>query len=285
MSQGYFRDVPKCYRVCRSEHPGDPPVDDTTAPSVLQSFRLDGRRALVTGGARGLGREIARALAEAGARVWLNGRDAAALGAAVVGLRDAGLAAEAAVFDVADAAARDAWFDAAGADAPDILVNNVGARDRRAVHEMPAADFERLLEVNLTTAYALTRLALPAMRARGRGVVLNVTSIAGPVARAADPAYTASKGGLAALTRSLAVEVAPLGIRVNAIAPGYFATEANREWIGDPEVERVIESRIPMARWGEPREIAAAALFLCSDAASFVTGETINVDGGHSVKM
>ena len=119
----------------------------------------------------------------------------------------------------------------------------------------------------------------------GGGAVINVTSIAGPFARPGDPGYTAAKGGQAALTRSLAMEFARTGVRVNAIAPGFMATEANAEWVGDPDVERYIADRVPMARWGQADEVAGAAVFLASDAAAYVTGMTLGVDAGLSVRM
>jgi gluconate 5-dehydrogenase len=168
---------------------------------------------------------------------------------------------------------------------PDILVNNATLRDRRPTAELGVADVERLVAVNATAAYALTRFAVPGMMAAGGGAVVNVTSIAGPLAGGQDPGYTLAKGALAALTRSHAVEFAPYGIRVNAIAPGFFATEANEGWVANDAVADYLAIRSPMKRWGRPDEIGAAAVFLCSPGASYVTGATLVVDGGMSVKM
>ncbi|MEM0921870.1 MAG: SDR family oxidoreductase [Pseudomonadota bacterium] len=255
-----------------------------TRPSIAE-MRLDlsGRRALITGAGRGLGFEIARALAEAGAEVWLNGRRAEGLERPVADLRAEGLTAHAAPFDVTDDQARGRWF--AEAPAPDLLINNATLRDRRATPDLPVEAVARLVEVNALAAYALTQLALPSMLAAGRGAVVNMCSIAGPRAGPADPGYTLAKGGLDALTRAQAVELGGQGIRVNGIAPGFFATEANQAMVGNPETEAYLAARVPMARWAEPREIAGAAVFLCSDAASYVNGHILTVDGGMSVKM
>ncbi|MEO1491022.1 MAG: SDR family oxidoreductase [Pseudomonadota bacterium] len=247
-------------------------------------FSLAGRRALVTGAGRGLGREIAKALAAAGARVWLNGRQVEPLQDAVAEIRAQGFSAEAAPFDVTDSTAAEQWF-ASQPDGIDILVNNATLRDRRPTAELTPEAVQTLIDVNAMAAYRLTRLATSGMVARGRGAVLNITSIAGPLAGGSDAGYTLAKGGLAALTRSHAVEFAPHGIRVNAIAPGFFATEANAAWTEDPDVTTYLKSRSPMGRWAAPNEIGGAAVFLCSDAASFVTGHTLVVDGGMSVKM
>lgn len=250
-------------------------------------FDLGGRTALVTGGGQGLGFEIGAALAQAGAQVILNGRDPARLDAAVARIAAMGGKASALAFDVADAAAGTAAFrriaDEYGA--LDILVSNVGIRHRLPLREIGPEDFRRVLEVNLTAAFQLAREAVAMMVPRGRGRIIFVTSIAGPLGRAHDAAYIAAKGGLAAFARALAVEFGPQGITTNAIAPGYFATETNAAMVGDPKVEAWVKRRIPLQRWGTPREIAGAAVFLASDAGSYVNGHVLTVDGGLSASF
>ncbi|MGY6646381.1 MAG: SDR family oxidoreductase [Salinarimonas sp.] len=250
-------------------------------------FSLANRTALVTGASRGLGRAIAVALAQAGAHVIVNGRDAGRLAPVVQAIKEAGGSARACAFDIADGEAREhALADLEAGDiAVDILVNNVGRRHRRPVSETDHAAFLDLLDADLAAPYALTRALVPAMIARGAGRIINICSIAGPRARPNDAAYTAAKGGLAALTRAMAMEFAPHGILVNGIAPGFFATETNEAMTRDPKVQRFVEEHIPLGRWGEPHEIAGAAVFLASDAASYVNGHILTVDAGLSVSF
>jgi len=242
-------------------------------------FRLDGRTALVTGSGRGLGWEMARALAEAGARVLLHGRAAERLANRVDTLRQAGHAADTVVFDMADRAAmREAM---AGTGPVDVLIHNVGERDRRPFDQIEPDDFARLIDVDLSAAHALVKLVVPGMVERGWGRVILVTSIAGQLAVPGASSYIAAKGGLAALARALAAELGPKGVTANALSPGFFATETNAQMMTSPMGERQRE-RCPAKRWAQPAEIAGAALFLASPAASYVNGHTLVVDGGVS---
>jgi gluconate 5-dehydrogenase len=240
-------------------------------------FSLAGHTALVTGAVRGLGWEITRAMAQAGADVLLNGRNQETLQDRVQALVGDGLSAQAAPFDVSDGTAAGIWIEQFSQPI-DILINNVGMRHRKPMAETPVDEFSQMLDVNLTAAYGLARKLAPGM-GQG-GAIINVTSIAGPFARANDIAYTAAKGGLAALTRALAVELGPNGVRCNGISPGYFATEANQTMVDNPAVNKFLQRRVPLQRWGAPSEIAGAAVFLASPAASYINGQILTVDGG-----
>jgi len=243
------------------------------------TFSLQGKTALVTGAARGLGFEIAKGFARAGAQVILSGRNPVALDQAADIITGGGHPCATLVFDVSDERAVDNAFGEIKSawGGLNILVNNVGQRDRRTLEEFSMADASRLLETNLVAPLYLAKKAAEMMEKGDR--IINVTSIAGQIARG-DVAYTASKGGLDALTRALSAELGPRGITVNGIAPGYFATEANRDMVTDKSIARWLKTRTSLGRWGEPKEIAGLAVFLASSAASYITGQIIAVDGG-----
>jgi len=247
-------------------------------------FDLSGRRALVTGGGSGLGLAIARGLGRAGARIVLNGRNRAKLEAAAAALAADGIAATIAPFDVADADAVDAAVAAIARDegAIDILVNNAAMNRRQPLEKFSLAEWHELQGANLDGPFLVTRAVVPAMKAQRRGKIVNICSIASDLGRPNIVAYAASKGGVKMLTRALAVELAPHNVQVNGIAPGFFRTEMNAALTADAAFSAWVAQRTPAGRWGEPDEIAGAAVFLASAAADFVTGHLLYVDGGFS---
>jgi gluconate 5-dehydrogenase len=253
---------------------------------ILDLFRLNGRRALVTGGTRGLGFEMALALAEAGAEVIVTSRDEEHLRAAKEALAGAGPHVEAVQADLETPAGATAMCEKVLAEfSPiDILVNNVGGRRINfPTEEMPLAEWQRIVDLNLTQAFICTKMIGGAMLPRKRGRVINIASISGFVAGAQmrGRSYETCKAALAMFTKAVAADWAPHGVTVNAIAPGTFLTDANRRWFKErPELKPQIEKTIPMGRLGDPREIAGLAVYLASDASSYMTGSVIVIDGG-----
>ena len=248
----------------------------------VSKFRLDGQAALITGATRSIGWEIARVMGESGSTVYVPGHDKKVLAARCKNLIDLGYNAKPAFFDATNIEAINRFLDYT--ETPiDILVNNAAIRLRKPLNEISPKAFSEVLEANLTSIYAISRsFAARLEDQQTNGSLINITSIAGPRARPGDPAYTAAKGGLDALTRSLAVELAPK-VRCNAIAPGYFATDANAAYLHNEEVKQFVENRIPLKRWGQPEEIAGAAVFLASNASSYITGHTLVIDAGLTI--
>jgi gluconate 5-dehydrogenase len=251
-------------------------------PAGLLRFSLEGRVVLITGARGGLGLAMARGMAAAGACVGINGRDARRAEETAATIPNA----FAAPFDITDLGGVAEAIERVVAryGRLDCLVNNAALRDRRALHDIGAGDLRRLLETNLVGAYELSRLASRHMENHRGGRLIFITSMVGPQSFQGDPAYTASKGGLTALMRALAVELGPKGITANAIAPGFFLTDVNAGFFAGPQAAEV-GRRIPLRRWGRPDELVGAAIFLASDASSYVNGHVLTVDAGLSIAL
>lgn len=225
---------------------------------------------------------MAQGMAAQGATVVINGRSPSEVAGRVDELRAGGHTAHGWPADIADLDGAVDGLDRVAADAGrlDILVNNAGINARATIDAFARDDWDRVMRVNLDAPFALSQAAVRHMRAARVGRIINTASIMGTVARPTIPAYVSSKGGIEAMTKALAVELAPFGITVNAIGPGYVATEMNTDLVQDPDFNAMVCSRAPVGRWGEPDEIAAAAVFLASDEAAYVTGQKLIVDGG-----
>jgi len=255
----------------------------TNASPSLDLFSLDGQVVVITGATGGIGAEVARGLAAAGATVGLNGRRAdrlEALSAEIAG-------SFALPFDITDDRAAAAGLQQAVTEHGrlDGLVCAAAARDRRPVAEIETEAYRAVLEANLVAPFHLARSAASHMVGQGRGRIVMLTSLAGDFAMPGDAAYPSSKAGLAGLVRSLAVELGQQGINVNGIAPGPIATDINRPLVDDPAWQAMIGRTIPLQRWGEPGEIVGAAIFLLSAASSYINGQILFIDGGASVRM
>lgn len=248
-----------------------------------RGFDLSGRRALVTGATRGIGAAIARALGEAGATVLVNGRTAEGVAAAVADLAARGIAAEPLAFDVTDDAAREAAVARAGR--IDILVANAGIQHRAPAVSFPDAAWDAIIATHLTGVFRLVRAVAPQMLERRSGRIITIASLLSELGRPNVAAYGAAKGGVRMLTRCLAAEFGPHNVQVNAIGPGYVRTDMNAALLADAAFDAWVRARTPMRRWAEPEEIAGAAVFLASDAASFVTGQVLYVDGGVTASL
>jgi gluconate 5-dehydrogenase len=253
----------------------------------LSLFDLTGRLALVTGSSDGIGFALAAGLGRAGARIVLNGRDAGKLAAAAQRLKDQGIVVETARFDVAD---REAVFAAVERierelGPVDILVNNAGVQRRNPFETFPEETWREIMAINIDGVFHVTQAIGRGMVERKRGRIINICSVTSELGRATIVPYAATKGALRQMTRGLSAEWAKHNIQINAVAPGYIRTPLNQALMDDEKFSAWVASRTPAGRWADPEELIGAAIFLASDAASYVNGHVLYVDGGLSTSV
>ncbi len=254
---------------------------------TAQTFRLDGRLALITGSSAGIGLGLARGLAQAGASVVLNGRDADKLKASAATLRAEGLDVFERAFDVTDADAVKDHIASIERDigAIQILINNAGIQRRAPLHEFDHADWHALMQTNLDSVFFVAQAVAQHMITRQQGRIINICSVQSELGRPGIAPYMASKGALKMLTKGMAIDWGPLGLNVNGIGPGYFKTELNDKLVNDATFSAWLTNRTPSRRWGDVPELAGAAVFLASDASTFVNGHILYVDGGVTAQL
>ena len=249
---------------------------------VLEKFRLNGRRALITGSSGGIGLALARALGQAGATLILNGRHEGKLQAAAQLLSAEGLSVSTAGFDVTDADAVRQGIDAIEKDigSIDILVNNAGMQIRGPLHDFADTDWHTLMRTNLDSVYFVGKTVAQKMIPRGCGKIINICSVQSELGRPGIAPYTASKGAVKMLTKGMAIDWGQFGITVNGLGPGYFKTELTEKLVADPAFTGWLVGRTPSRRWGDVEDLGGAAVFLASEASCFVNGHILYVDGG-----
>jgi len=244
-------------------------------------FSLKGRRALITGASRGIGFTLARGLGSFGAEIILNGRQAGALDTARAKLEQEGIATRGSVFDVTDQDQVVAGIEAIEKEGPiDILINNAGIQFRSPLDQFPRNEWDRLISTNLNSVFFVAQAVSRHMIARNRGKIINICSVQSELARPGIAPYTATKGAVKMLTKGMATDWARHGLQINGLAPGYFETEMNAALVADEKFSSWLCQRTPAARWGKAEELVGAAVFLSSDASSFVNGHILTVDGG-----
>ena len=250
--------------------------------SVLSTFQLNGKLALITGSSAGIGFALARALGEAGAHVVINGRNSQKVSVAVQTLKSEGLNVSASVFDVTEAQSVSTAVNDIETQlgAIDILVNNAGMQIRGPLHEYKDDDWQTLMRTNLDSVYYVGKTVAQKMIPRGRGKIINICSVQSELGRPGIAPYTASKGAVKMFTKGMAIDWGPFGIQVNGIGPGYFKTELNQKLVDDPQFSSWLVGRTPSRRWGDVEDLGGAAVFLASDASKFVNGHILYVDGG-----
>lgn len=250
--------------------------------STRNLFDISGKVVLITGSSRGLGFVLAAGFAEAGAKVIVNGTRSETVHPAVERIRHRGGDAAGYPFDVTDSAQVEE--SVAGIESEvgpiDVLINNAGIHRRAPLEALTLEHWKAVIEVNLNAVFIVTKHVAKGMIARRRGGIINITSLNAEAARPTIGNYCASKGGLAMLTKSMATEWGEYNIRANAIAPGYFVTDLTRSLVDDPEFDAWVKQSVPLHRWGDPSELVGTAIFLASEASSYITGCTIGVDGG-----
>lgn len=252
--------------------------------SSLDLFNLTAKRCLITGSSRGIGFAIATGMASAGAEVIINGRNAETVKLAANEIRAKGGKVYELIFDVTDHTASKAAIDKFEAEigSIDILVNNAGMQHRAPLEDFPADAFDDLMRTNIYSIFNVGQACARHMIDRGAGKIINIASIQTALARPSIAPYTASKGAVGNFTKGMATDWGPKGLQVNAIAPGYFKTELNQALVDDPEFSTWVAKRTPAGRWGNIEELVGAAIFLSSDASTYVNGITLYVDGGMS---
>lgn len=248
----------------------------------MNLFDIKGKTALVTGSSRGLGFTLAKGLAQAGARVVLNGRNPETLAQAAETLKSDSLDCTTCAFDVTKADAVQAGIDrVTKQNGPvDILVNNAGIQIRGPLEDFDPEDWQKILNANLTSAFLVSKFTVPDMIERKAGKIINICSMQSELGRPTIAPYAASKGGLKMLTRAMATEWGKHNIQANAIGPGYFETDMTRKLVEDKDFNAWLCSRTPANRWGKPEELIGAAIFLASKASSYINGHILYVDGG-----
>ncbi|MFP4704680.1 MAG: SDR family NAD(P)-dependent oxidoreductase [Spirochaetaceae bacterium] len=253
----------------------------------VDMFSLTGKTALVTGSSRGLGLIFAEGLASGGATVVLNGRNETTLEHALESLRRNGHRVTSKAFDITDQAAVQtaiSELESSGYSI-DILVNNAGVQQRAPLHEFPEEDWRRILEINLTGAFIVSKYVAQGMIRRGGGKIINICSMQSDLGRSTIAPYAASKGGLKMLTKGMAVDWARYNIQVNGLGPGYFITEMTKPLADDPAFDSWLTRRTPSGRWGDPEEMIGALLLLASQASTYINGQILYVDGGLSAAI